>query len=750
VPVAGFGAAYSAAVETWLRQLWADATSGKEEGLVLVAVGGLGRRMLLPASDLDLIIVHDGRREAARVAEAMWYPIWDSGAPLDHSVRSRREVAAAADGDLRVALGLLDARVVAGDGRLGGDVLDRVARLWGIRRQRWLPEVMAEVEERHRRAGDVAFLLEPDLKEGRGGLRDAHLLAALAQVTPALQPAGDDSALAQAADDLRAVMVALQAPGAASPTRLLLQDQDTVAARLGEPDADVLMARVAAAGREVAWAMDEGRRRVASWLAGPGRRGGGDRPLGPGVVLRDGEVHLAPGVEPGGDPGLPLRAAVAAVEARAPIARPALDRLEGETPEPPSPWSPETRHALVRLLGSGPPAVAAVEDLDRRGLMARLLPEWQMVRNRPQRNAYHRFTVDRHLLETAAETAPLLTRVTRPDLLIMGALLHDIGKGGAGDHSEAGAAIAASVARRMGFAAGDVEVLGRLVRHHLLLPDTAARRDLDDPATSATVAATVGDRLTLDLLAALAEADGRATGPAAWSPWKQSMVQRLVAATAAHLAGTPPPPVVMEPTAHQRSMMAAGRLALDYRDGRLTVVAPDQRGLLGVVAGVLALSGVDVRAAVTGPGQDGMALLTFEVAALYADLPPWPSVAAVIGAAMAGRLALAERLEGLDQAWRRRHRAAVTPAVDVRVERLPATSATVLEVRAPDSPGFLSRIATALASAGVAITSARVATYGPEVVDAFYVVDADGAALAPGHRTGEVVEAVKAAVPGPA
>jgi [protein-PII] uridylyltransferase len=522
-----------------------------------------------------------------------------------------------------------------------------------------------------------------------------------------------------------------------------------VAAAVASPDADALMGDVAGAARTVAWSSDDGWRRVASWLTGPGRRAGADRAVGPGLVLRDGEIALGPGADPGGDPSHALRAAVAAVEYGVGLSRQALDRLAAETPPPPDPWPESLRHSLVRLLDCGPPALATIEALDQKGLLVRLLPEWEFVRNRPQRNAYHRFTVDRHLLEAAAGAASLVRRVERPDLLIVGTLLHDIGKGRPGDHSQVGAELAVSISGRMGFTPADVGIIATLVSQHLLLADTAVRRDLDDPATVAMVAAAVGDAPTLELLAALTEADALATGPAAWGTWKEGLVRTLVARTASHLAGRPVTvPAPSEPTAEQRAMLAAGRLDLKATGERLTVVAPDRPGLLAVVAGVLALRGVDVLSATTGQGDNGMALLVFDVAPTYTDLPDWSQVRADVEAALDGRLALAERLAEQDatERRRRRRRAAATPRIEVGVHHGASAVATVVEVRAPDGPGVLSHIAAALAGAGLSIISARAGTYGAEVVDAFYVVGPDGAPLGPGARGDAAVAAVKAAL----
>ena len=144
------------------------------------------------------------------------------------------------------------------------------------------------------------------------------------------------------------------------------------------------------------------------------------------------------------------------------------------------------------MLGAGSATIPVWEALDQAGLVVQLIPEWERVRSKPQRNPIHRFTVDRHLVEAAVRAAALTRRVDRPDLLLVGALLHDLGKGWPGDHTESGMVVVADLAPRMGFDARDTETLVTLVRHHLLLPDTATRRDLDDPATVALVAAAVG------------------------------------------------------------------------------------------------------------------------------------------------------------------------------------------------------------------------------------------------------------------
>ena len=312
-------------------------------------------------------------------------------------------------------------------------------------------------------------------------------------------------------------------------------------------------------------------------------------------------------------------------------------------------WPEEARLAFVRLLGAGPAAIPVIETLDQRGLMTRTLPEWEAVRNRPQRNAYHRFTVDRHLCEAAAEAARLTSRVRRPDLLLVGAFLHDIGKGYPGDHSEAGVSLVENICARMGFAPDDVSILKTLVRHHLLLADTATRRDLADEATISAVAAAVGNQTTLELLAALTEADSLATGPAAWGSWKAGLIAELVERTAPVLAGQrardrPRAAARRHRRAHRPGPSWPRALVLDGEGPLVTLVAPDRPGLFWRVAGTLALHGLDVVSARAWSSADGFAIERFRVQSVFGRQPDWPAVESDVNRVLAGKLSLEARL----------------------------------------------------------------------------------------------------------
>jgi [protein-PII] uridylyltransferase len=480
---------------------------------------------------------------------------------------------------------------------------------------------------------------------------------------------------------------------------------------------------------------------------------------------------LARAARPERDPVLPLRAAAAAAQSGLPLSLHAVRRMAAAARPLPTPWPAEAREQLVTLLGSGRPTIEVWEALEAEGLITRLLPDWERVRCRPQRNAVHIWTVDRHLIETAVRASELTRRVGRPDLLLVASLLHDIGKGWPGDHSVAGEIIARDVAARIGFDRADVAVLATLVRHHLLLIDTATRRDLEDPATVRSVAEAVGSQGTLELLHALTEADALATGPAAWSSWRGSLVADLVKRVSGVLAGdAPEEPEAAAPTAEQE------RLAIEaFRTGgpvlalraqtepvesdaappedpeplgvELLIAVPDQPGVLPAVAGVLAMHRLTVRTAelraLTLPdGVEGsVLLLNWRVAAEYGSLPQAARLRADLVRALDGSLDITARLAERDAAYPRR-RGTIAPPPRVTVASAASRHATVIEVRAHDAPGLLHRIGRALEDANVRVRSMHVSTLGANAVDAFYVTGTKGAPL-PGEEAVSVTRALE-------
>ncbi|MFE4334688.1 [protein-PII] uridylyltransferase [Streptomyces sp. NPDC056831] len=782
-------AALASLTDDWLTTLFtAAAEQTGVRGAALVAVGGYGRGELSPRSDLDLLLLH-GNADAgaiASLADHIWYPVWDLGLALDHSVRTPAEARRAAGEDLKVQLGLLDARPVAGDLGLVAGMRTAILADWRNQAPKRLPALDELCRERAERQGELQFLLEPDLKEARGGLRDATALRAVAASWVADAPR---EGLAEARRVLLDARDALHLTTGRATDRLALQEQDQVATALGLLDADALLRQVYEAARTVSYATDVTWREVNRVLRARSARprlrailGGGKTaatertPLAEGVVEADGEAVLARSARPERDPVLVLRAAAAAAQSELPLSRHVVRHLATAARPLPVPWPAEAREELVTLLGAGEATVPVWEALEAEGLITRLLPDWERVHCRPQRNPVHTWTVDRHLVEAAVRASSLTRRVGRPDLLLVAALLHDIGKGWPGDHSVAGEVIARDMAARIGFDQHDVGVIATLVRHHLLLIETATRRDLDDPATVRSVATAVSTTSTLELLHALTEADALATGPAAWSAWRASLVADLVKRVAAVLAGqTPEEPEPAAPSAEQERLaieaLRTGEpvLALHAQaetpneDGEpepvgveLLIALPDRPGVLPAAAGVLALHRLTVRAAdlravelpiELGEGESAdLLLLSWRVAAEYGSLPQATRLRADLVRALDGSLDIRARLAEREAAYPRR-RGVKAPPPRVTVAAADSQLATVIEVRAQDAPGLLHRIGRALEQCEVRVRSAHVSTLGANAVDAFYVTDADGQPL-PDETAVAVAKAVEVALQG--
>ena len=480
--------------ESWLTAKAAEIGITDDSGFAIVGVGGLGRRELLPHSDLDLMLLHDNKSAEVleRVADRLWYPLWDANVRLDHSVRTVSGALGLANTDLVAALGMLDARHIAGDAQLSAELIDGARRQWRSAIRSRMGELVEMTQARWLRCGRIAQRAEPDLKLGRGGLRDVQLLDALgiAQLidrhgmsNPELPGGSLDAAYLTLLD----VRTELHRVSGRGPDVLLAQFADEISAALGFGDRFDLARMLSAASRTIAYHAETGlrtaenalpRRGISALVRRPKRR-----PLDEGVVEYAGEIVLARDARPQSDTGLVLRVAAASADTGLPIGAGTLSHLAASAPEMPIPWPREALDDFLVVLSAGPTAVATVEALDRTGLWGRLLPEWDAVRDLPPRDVAHKWTVDRHLVETAVNAAPLSTRVARPDLLALGALLHDIGKGRGVDHSVLGAELALQIGARIGVSPQDTGLVSQLVRHHLLLPMVATRNDLKDPNT---------------------------------------------------------------------------------------------------------------------------------------------------------------------------------------------------------------------------------------------------------------------------
>ncbi len=717
------------AADTRARTAYAD-LGGPDVGVALMAVGGYGRSELAPHSDLDLVLVHE--RELGELGQ-VWYPLWDSGYTLDHSVRTPEQVTAMAAADLKVALGLLDARHVAGDPNLTLRLRSQLLTAWRRDARARLPELRALVRQRHELLGELAHVSVPDLKEAEGGLRDAGVLKALVATWLVDVPHADLERCRQQLLDVRDVV---QGQAGRATDRIAPEAWGPLGEAMGWDDPQ---RQVRELGRRLTHLSRLTWRRAEGTLQAPSRvrRPQLDR-IAPGIALSQGEVVLTQEATPEQSPGLLLEAAALAAEHDALLAPPTAARLVRECPPLPDPWPASARQHLVRLLASGRSLLPVWETLEETGALAGILPEWERIRLLPHASAIHRFTVDRHVVETCIEASALIRTVSRPDVLLVAALLHDIGKGGLTEHSIAGEPLAGAIASRMGFEPDAVALITRLVRWHLLLAETATSRDPDDPATVEAVTSRLRTAETAELLLALTEADARAASPQAWSTWRSGLVRTLATRVLAALGpgSRPDAPVVPLPPTPDAVRRGDTVLRLEeHEDGvRVTALAPDRVGLLSDLAATFAYLKAPVRGA-RAWAQDGVAVSVWEVADPYLD-------AAVLRqrfeAIQEGRVDVHERLT-------RQRQDSLAPNVVVRPEA--SREATVIEVRTADRPGMLYVVLHSVASLGLTVRSAHVDTVGPQAVDAFYLQESDAGVLSD-TRAAQAAHAIRAALGG--
>ncbi len=717
-----------------------DAAGGPTVGTALVAVGGYGRGELAPHSDLDVVLVHADDAEPGEWVEKLWYPLWDSGARLDHAVRTFGQMLETSEVDLKVALGLLDVRHLAGDPNLTLRLRATVLADWRRDARQRLPALRELVASRHRIVGELAHASVPDLKEAEGGLRDATVLKALVASWLVDVPHVDLERSRLALLDVRDVLHT----SAGRPTdRVAPESWSALAAGLALPDAGAAQTHVRELGRRITHLSRLTWRRVGSVLARPSSTGPRRpvlTPLAPGVALAANEVVLSAAARPKEDPLLLLRAAAEAAERDVVLAPATAARLARDSAPIPEPWPREARQLLVRLLAAGRGLLEVWETLEETGALERILPEWERIRLLPHASEIHRFTVDRHVVETCIEASALIRQVGRPDVLMVASLLHDIGKGGLTEHSVAGEPLAREIAARFGFGPDAVELIAQLVRWHLLLAQLATTRDADDPVTLNELTQRVSTPEAVSLLAALTQADARAASPKAWTSWRAGLVatlsERALASLAARAAGVSPPrlsePELAVPAEVRRDPLAVWLEVDRVDDGsRITAISGDRVGLLADVAASLALQRASVRGARAWT-QDDLALSVWDVADEHVD----PAVLRQrLEAIIDGRLLPGQKL--------RPPATELLPTVVVRPEA--SASATVLEVRASDRPGVLWLTLSALARLGITVRSAHVDTLGPQAGDVFYLQEA-GAGVLSERRAAEAAHAVRAAL----
>jgi [protein-PII] uridylyltransferase len=727
------------AVDEAVRALFAPCGA---PGLALAAIGGYGRRELTPGSDIDLLFLHSGLSEdfVRQAVDAVLYPLWDTGMRVSHAVRTVEECGAESRKALFTLTALLDARLLEGSAELVEAARKTVLHIAREDPRSLAGELLAEQADRDRRFGALWRTVQPDLKEGVGGLRDIQVVRWIGAAGDA---AGPEERVEAALELFLRVRMAMHVIGGSGSNGLMAELQGAVADSLGYTVADgweprdALMRDVFAAARR---------------------------------------VHAA--------------------------------TLEATTVEPP----PPPRSLADFLQGSlgEPDTLGHPLATEWVGSLAAIGPVWNRVQGRPQRDPYHRYPVDVHLLQTVRDVVrlfrgslePFVAEAVRfigdPMPLLMGALFHDIGKVGEGSHVATGVLVATDVLKGLGTDERLRDDVLFLVGEHLLLSDTATRRNLEDEDLIVQVAARIGDRRRLAMLYLLTVADAMATGPTAFTPWRMTLIRDLVAKVdhvferglmdedrAGRLAaaqgalgvalaasgssddriamflGTVPPDYLLrtspDQAVHHLDLIlpppAEGEVRTDVRPGRssetyrVAVGAVDRLGLLAAVAGSFTLAGLSILSAHAFTTEMGIALDLFEVRGAFeeeVDDRRWGRFRTTLRDALAGS-DLGEKVRSLRSHYRP---AGTDVAVTVNVDQEASDFFTVVEVGGRDRLGLLFDLARTFSDHGLDVHVGKVATYGPRVVDIFYVRDEQGQKVQDPERVLELIRALRDAASG--
>jgi [protein-PII] uridylyltransferase len=747
-------AALTAGLDSALRELAADLAPGA----AVVALGGYGRREQCLWSDIDVMLLRRGG-DPDPMVRAVLYPLWDAHLKVGHSVRTIEESREAGRERLDTLTSLLSARLVAGDTTLFAELMTTVAEL--VRTRPLSPRLVAQ--ERERRALDPYPTMRADLKEGRGALRThqgfwwerrrAELVG-----LPTESPDQDE---AGARDRLLAIRNALHAAAGRAEDRFVVDLREPAARWLDEDVYSVAAGLTAAlhTGDRIADRRWPDLHVEQDQMVGLGRRifGAIRSRFSPSQPLRDPDEKVL---------SIAVRAAARPEGAWFESSEEASVRAAPRTD-----WTATDRAAFISLLSGGARGRAVFGRLEALGWVEEVFPEWGPVGTAPQLAPFHDHPVGAHLWRTVDEILALTTGggeaeaiaddVGSTEELVLAAFFHDIGKARGGDHDVVGAELAAGFLRRTGFGPATIGVVVHAVRHHLLLSETATRRDIADLDVIDEVAAKVGDLHALRVLYLLTIADLTATGTTMWNAWRATLLRRLFGAVAQAIeAGG-----AVRATADVEAIMEAGgarfgrrsveehlaALPNEYLDvatphdilwhldvvadldgpatlsvhpadpDRVLVVGEDRTGFLLAVTSAFTAHGIEVADARLHTRSDGIALDTFHVRddRTGNSVPEerWGQVTHGIHTALADRYALRPVIRERRLAYRRADHDPT--AVDVRAHQ--TSRFTALEVRAPDRVALLADVVAALHDEGLNVHLARIDTMGGEARDIFHV-----------------------------
>jgi [protein-PII] uridylyltransferase len=796
------------------------AFTAAEPPFVLVATGGYGRGVLGPFSDIDLLFLSDsplGPR-GRRAVEFMLYLLWDLGLKVGHATRSIRECLVDARADATIQTALLDGRFIAGERA----VFDRFDAAFSLARQEWgvgqfLTSKRAERTARHKRYGDSPYLVEPHIKEGRGGLRDIQTMYWLARYAFGVQRmpelVGEDSpggglltarearAIRRAWDFLWTVRFHLHYVTGRAEERLTFDLQPVVGARMGytrhgkQDGVERFMKHLFLTARDVvrlSRLLEPAIERAA--LGAPAVTKAQDPSLAAmGIAMADGKLIFAPDKDVAADPAVMLRLLRAARDRGLELHPLAQRVLIRSAPRAQALRDDPAAAALFLDLLTGKESHRWVRVLNEVGFLSRYIPDWARIVGLMQFDTYHVFTVEEHTIEAIGvlnqlelqqleEAVPvaseLVGQLQSRRALYVATLLHDIAKGRGGDHSEIGAELAHEICPRLGLSQEETETVSWLVLNHLLVSQTAFKRDIDDPKTILDIAEVVQSPERLRLLLVLTVADMRAVGPKVWNGWKATLLRELYWRVAEVLAGGLSVPerdvrvarakqaaaammedlpkeavenflalgypgywLSFDPETHARhaglireaeatgAPLTVSTRVLEARAvTEITVYVTDHPGLFSRIAGALAVAGASIVDARIHTMTNGRALDTFWVQDAQGGAFDSPHklarLSVLIEQALSGRLNLEQEIRKVRREPARL-RAVQVPG-RVVIDNHASNTHTVIEMNGRDRPGLLHDMTAAISEQGLQIASAHITTYGVRAVDVFYVKDVFG------------------------
>lgn len=826
---------YTEAVDHYFRRSLEESRAGERlfrgrTPFSLIAVGGYGRGDLCLGSDIDLLLLFPSRvpKGAKPLVEEVLFPLWDLGLDLGYAVRSLKETLRLAGGDFEVLTTLLDARFVGGDSPLFLKLAEDVQGLLSRKRDRFARWLKDTETVRMESFGDASHLLEPDLKKGIGGLRDVHHILWLARAELGLSTLEDLEAsgrltrlehrdLNRAAALIRGVRNHLHDLSGRKNDRLTFEQQPEIARRMGyrdrvhHPAVEQFMGDLHAAMASI-----KALRRV---VEAPGRPEGnrGTTPMArddleDGLEVRGNEIRIRSGQKVLENPLLLMQAFEAGARIGAPLSLDAMRRVREFLPLVDdvfrSSWV--AARGFCFILGSEH-APEILDQMFETRFLEVYIPEFQPIRDRVQFDTYHLFPVGRHSLETvralkqvARQQDILLSSIyldlPDPEALLLAALLHDIGKTSR-NHARQGAALAGRVLERLGLDEQRSDSVRFLIHRHLLLVETATRRDLGDEKVVVHCARTVGTVERLKMLTLLTWADARATGPRAWNDWVAGLVQELFFKVLHILErGELASPDVSKRAADlRRKVIRAARERVDRRllghalevmtpryllntpaeaiarhielFGRLdgarrgedppfvlstrldeaagcweaSFLALDRPGLFFKAAGVFALNNINILSSEIYTWRDHTAVDVFRVSLPDYGRPAeevWSKVKRDFREVLADRLPLSEKLERKAAPSILSRPGRPRRPVEIRVDNQTSDFFTLVDVFANDRVGLLYDITRTLTRLGLDIRVAKISTKADQVADAFYLRDLDGQKV----ESPERIEAIRRAL----